>query len=365
MAVTMPKIEVTFEQRAASLVSRSERGYAILIIRDSTDKSFNFRRYDDLAAAQKDEALYTPENFAAISDLLAFSPYRTYVCRVGEDGAIADALAVVRKKVKTGWITVAGMTPEDATALSSWVKDMEKKFKSYKAVVYKPSVAPDSMHVVNFGNETVTFADARGEKSGAAYLPSLVGILAACNVTRGCTNYLCSNLADVQEVEDNDTALGEGKFVLFHDEEGAVRIAQGINSLTTTNGKTLTEDMQFIETVEAMDLMRDDITKTFRDTYLGNYRNGRNEQMLFIAALNNFYFRQLSMQNILDPDYENAASIDVEAQRAALQASGKEEAAGWSDDKVKATPFKRTVFLTANVKVLESITDLIFPINMA
>ncbi len=365
MAVTMPRIEVTFGQRAGSLIFRSERGYAILIIRDSTNKTFNFKRYDDLAAAQKDETLYTSENFAAISDILAFSPYRTYVCRVDEDGAIADALSLVRKKVKTGWVTVAGMTPEDAAALAGWVKDMEKKFKSYKAVVYKPSVAPDSMHVVNFGNETVTFADARGEQSGAAYLPSLVGILAVCNVTRGCTNYLCSNLADVQEAEDNDKALSEGKFILFHDEDGAIRIAQGMNSLTTTNGKTLTEDMQFIETVEAMDLMRDDITKTFRDTYLGNYRNNRDNQMLFIAALNYSYFRQLSMQNILDPDYENAASIDIEAQRAAWLATGREEAAGWDDAKVKSMPFKRTVFLTANVKILGSMTDLIFPINMA
>ncbi len=365
MAVTMPRIEVTFEQRAASLITRSERGYAILIIRDSTDKTFNFKRYDNLAAAQEDEALYTPENYAAISDILAFSPYRTYVCRVDEDGVIADALALVRKKVKTGWITVAGMTPEDATALASWVKDMEKKFKSYKAVVYKPSVKPDSMHIVNFGNETVTFTDARGEQSGAAYLPSLVGIFAVCNVTRGCTNYLCSNLADVQEADDNDKALGEGKFILFHDEDGAIRIAQGINSLTTTNGKTLTEDMQFIETVEAMDLMRDDITKTFRDTYLGNYRNDRDSQMLFISALNYSYFRQLASQNILDPDYDNAASIDIEAQRAAWLAMDKKEAAEWDDDKVKANPFKRTVFLTANVKVLGSMTDLIFPINMA
>ncbi len=365
MAVTMPRVEVTFEQKAASLITRSERGYALPIIRDSTDESFSFKRYDDLTALQADEALYTKENFAALSDLLAYAPYRTYVFRVGEEGLLADALAMVRKKVKTGWITVVGMTPEDATALSSWIQAQEKQRRTYKAVVYKPSVKPDCMHVVNFGNETVTFSDERGVQSGAAYLPSLIGILAKCNVESGCTAFECSNLADVQEMEDNDKSLGEGLFLLTHDDDEGVIVAQGINSMTTTNGKTQTEDMQFIETVEAMDLMADDISKTFRETYLGKYRNSRDNQMLFIAALNFSYFTQLARQNILDPEYANVAEIDVESQRLAWQASGKEEAAEWDDDTVKSMPFKRTVYLKGHVKILGSMTDLIFPITIA
>ena len=36
MAVTMPKIEITFQQLAATFVSRSERGIAVLILRDAT-----------------------------------------------------------------------------------------------------------------------------------------------------------------------------------------------------------------------------------------------------------------------------------------------------------------------------------------
>ena len=103
----------------------------------------------------------------------------------------------------------------------------------------------------------------------------------------------------------------------------------------------------------------------FRETYLGNYRNSRDNQMMLVASLNSSYFRQLMQQSILDPDYANAASIDVDAQRAAWVASGKSDAADWDDDTVKANPFKRTVYLTANVKILGSMTDLIFPITMA
>lgn len=365
MPVTMPKIEVTFEQRAGTLLTRSERGYAILIIRDDTDDTFFSREYTDLTALEEHKNDYTPENYAAIYDVLSFAPYRAYVVRIGTEDALSVALSGLSQVVKTGWITVADMTTEDATALSGWIQSQEKNGKSYKAVVYKPTVAPDSMRVVSFGNETVTFNDDRGEQPGAAYLPSLIGILAVCNVLRGCTNYHCSNLKTVQEPPDKNAALKDGAFILVLDDDGKVRVAQGNNSMTTTNGKTRTEDMQFIETVEAIDLMRDDIARTFRETYLGNYRNLLDNQMLLVSSLNSSYFQQLAREGILDPNYHNAASIDAAAQRLAWQASGKTEAADWDDAKVRAAPFKRSVYLKADVKITGSMTDLIFLVTLA
>lgn len=366
MAITMPQIDITFRQQAASLIARSERGIAILIIKDDTNEDFTHKRYADLAELEKDKDLYTTENYNAIYDMLLFAPYQSHVFRYGSSGNLSDALAEISKTVKTGWITMAGQTQTEADGLVSWIKSQEAKAKSYKAVVYKPSSLPDNMHIVNFVNEKVVFNDEeRGEQNGVAYLPSLISIFAVCNVKRGCTNYNCSNLSFVEEVEDNDSAVGSGKFILYNDEDNYVRIGQGINSLTTTNGLTLTEDMKFIETVEAMDLIKDDISKTFRTDYLGNYRNNRDNQMLFIAAINNGYFYELARDNILDSTYNNNATIDINAQRKAWLASGKSEAENWDNDKVKAMSFKRDIFLVGDIKILGSMTNLHFPINIA
>lgn len=364
MAVTMPKAEVTFRQQAASLIARSARGVAILIVKDDTSETFTHKQYADLSALEADKALYTTDNYNAVADMLSFAPYASHVFRMDTTGTLSDTLAEVGRTVKTGWLAVAGQTSTEGAALASWVKAQAAAHKSYKCAVYNVTPAPDDMHVVNFVNESVTFADARGEQDGEAYLPSLIAIFAVCNIDRGCTNYLCGNLSYVEEVADNDQAVGQGQFVLINDEDGAVRIGQGVNSLTTTDGQTKTEDMKFIETVEAMDMMRDDIIRTFRTEYRGVYRNGRDNQMLFVAAINNGYFRELAQEGVLDPGYTNASCIDVEAQRAAWLASGKAEAAEWDDDKVKAMPFKRTVFLAGDVKILGSMTDLIFPINL-
>ena len=50
MAITMPKIEVTFRQQATSLIARSARGVAVLIVRDDTNKTFTHKQYADLLA---------------------------------------------------------------------------------------------------------------------------------------------------------------------------------------------------------------------------------------------------------------------------------------------------------------------------
>ena len=165
MAVTMPKIEITFEQKAVSLLSRSERGIAVLIVRDDTNKTFTHKQYTDLSAAQADEKLYTADNYAAICDLLGFAPYQAHVFRADSDGALADTLAEIGRTVKTGWLAIAGQSAEDGLALAAWVKTQDNtRKKSYKAAVYSVTTAPDDMHVVHFVNEKVTFADSRGEQ---------------------------------------------------------------------------------------------------------------------------------------------------------------------------------------------------------
>ena len=121
--------------------------------------------------------------------------------------------------------------------------------------------------------------------------------------------------------------------------------------------------MKYIETVEAMDLMRDDIARTFRDEYMGQYRNSRANQMLFVSAVN-YYFDGLAAESILNPDHDNRADIDTAAQRNAWIGSGKTEAADWDDATVRATPFKRTVFLAGDVQILGSMANLEFGITL-
>lgn len=360
MAVTLPKINITFKQLATSFIQRSERGIVCLVVRDATAGSGgSFFQYGD--ATQVPDGEFTAANRQYILDALSYGPLRVSVAKVAANGTLADALAILVQYEKTGWITVADGTAEDWTALVSWIKAREKEQKSWKAVCYN-TAAPDCMHVVNLFNEKVTFADSRGQVTGEAFTPSLAGLLSACNVDRGATNKLCPNLAQVTVPDSPDTVVGSGKFLLVNDDD-EVRVGVDVNSLATTNGSTLTEDMKYIETVEAMDLIRDDISKVFRDEYMGQYRNSQTNQMLFISAIR-YYFDGLEESNILNPDYNNTADINVTAQRNAWVGTGKAEAADWDDATVRATPFKRTVYLAGDIQILGSMANLEFVVSL-
>jgi hypothetical protein len=372
MTVKMPNMDVSFTQKASSLVDRSERGYAILIVRDDTIKTFDYKEYDLITDVKETD--YTTANYQYIKDVFTFAPYKVCIVRIdatasegGTVPTIADALNIVSQKVKTGWITIGNGSSDDFATLASWIKTkatMEKK--TYKSVVFNATTAPDEKHVVNFVNEYVTFSDTtRGKVGGVHYCPSLIGILAKCNITKGCNYFKCTNLSEVSEVDDRNTALGAGKFILINDGSD-VRIARGINSMTTTNGTTATDDMKEIEVVEAMDLMQDDISTTFKEDYLGGgYKNKYDHQVLFISAVNG-YFKKLSANgtDVLDEEYDNKSDINVEAQRAAWIEAGTSEASSWTDIQVKQKTFKRSMFLKGNVKILQSMVDLNFAINL-
>lgn len=359
---TKPSISVIFKQYAASLIARSQRGIAALILRDTTEGGAAYKLYGNIAEAEADSELYTAANMQYIRDVFAGAPYRLAVVRAtSATGAIAAACAVVAQNLRYAWITIADGAAADFTALVTWIKAQEISGKSYKGIVYNVT-APDCRHIVNFATTSVTFSDTRATKTGDYFLPSLLGIVAGANVTRGVTNAACAALKSVTATADEAAAVTAGKLILYNDVE-LVRIVCGVNSLTTTDGGTATEDMQYIETVEAMDLIADDISEVFREQYLGNYRNSYDNQVLFIAAVNQ-YFSTLAAENILDRNYDNRADVNVTAQRAAWVGSGKSEAAEWDDATVKRNAFKRTVYLAGDIKILGSMEHLNFTVSM-
>jgi len=359
--ITLPNIEIIFKQLAGSLIARSARGIAILVIRDMTDVTFSYKEYKNITELDTDKLLYSATNLQYIKDIFNFALNKVAVVRVGTAGTASEALIELEKNIKTGWVTIADGTTEDFATLASWTKSKEVERKTYKAVTYK-SLVTDSKHIVNFSNDNVTFADTRGEETGEKYCPSLIGILASCNIQRGSTYFECSNLTSVEEVADNDVAVGEGKFILINDTD-KVKIALGINSMTTTDGINSTEDMKFIDTVEVMDLINDDVSAVFKNEYLGKFKNNYDNQILLISAINT-YFKQLANDYVLDNNHANKADVNIEAQRLAWLGVGKVEASTWNEQEIKNNAFKRSVFLGGNIKILGAMENLKFNIQL-
>lgn len=364
---TKPTVTIQFKQLATTLIQRSERGTAVLFLADSTVgeevKSFVYRNvaqvnsdYDGNFYDDETHKTERQKTLKHIKNCFASAPYEV-IAIIAKDytklSTFTNRLLALRKQ---GWVTAPDETLKED--LASWVKSMEKDGLSFKVLGNKSGV--DCKHYVYF-SQAATSLD--GEAlADTEIMPYLLGVLAGCNCTRSVTNYKLSELSSCEEAEDIDEAITNGQLVITNEDSG-VKIVTGINSLTTLNGNTETEDMQYIETVEAMNLIRDDIRDVFVNTYQGSFKNKYMNQMLFIGSVNE-YFDRLAGEDVLDTEFDNKAEIDVEAQRSAWMGTGKAEAAEWDDDTVKRRSFKRTVFIAANIKILNCMENLKFTVTM-
>mgnify|MGYP004656227665 CR=1 FL=1 len=347
----LPNVVVEFRNKAATAVTRSERGVVCVVLTDATKTTtlHEYKTASDVPASD-----WTAENAGLLKDALEAGASKLYAVRLGANEDIDDVKATL-DALKFNWICHLNTTQTDIVSYVA-ARNASGSSLRVKAIV-SGAAAPDDMHVVNLKNTKVTKTDGT-ELTANKYLPHLAGVLAGLGMDRSVTYYELSDLQSVDDVEKPGEAVDGGYLVLIND-YGTVKIARGVNSATTAEN----DDFKKIAIVEAMDMIREDIMETFKNYYLGKYKNSLDNQSLFVAAVNT-YFRTLTGEGVLNPDYDNLAEIDTTAQRSAIVASGKTEALDWDDQTVKKSPFKSNVYLKANVQILDAIEDLTFSIYM-
>lgn len=342
-----PDISVIFKELASTAVKRSGNGVAVLIIKDDTDQSFNVVDITD--EKQINESKFTSSNLSYIKDVLKGGVTKVIVSRVdvAEVNVIETGLNQVSTKV-FNWVAVADGIAADQIELSNQVKARP----SLSAVVFDH--AADHKNIVNFTNSKVLLVD--GEITGEKFIPRILGIIAGCPLTESTTFKIIEELVSVTEPLDVDAAVDAGEFLLFND-DGDVRVARGVNSLVTLS-KDLTEDMKKITIIEALSLVQKDIIKTFKNNYVGKYKNNYDNQVLFFSGVMD-YFSVLVKEEILDGDFKNTVGVDIEAQRAAL-ITIKPDASEWDDSKIKNNTYKSNVFASGKIKINDAMEDLSF-----
>lgn len=352
----LPEFNITFKQFADTVIERSARGIGFLIVKDSTasDAVTEINKNTFLKIKSK----FTAENQKAIEDVLDTGIYKLFVVRMfADDVTLTKTLDLIKKTYSSGRITIVDGLAADFKALATWAKTQS----NYHVLTYKTEKS-DSIYVENFQTEKVVFKDDRGEQIGIKFLPTLLGILCTCNIERSSTYFKCNNLIYAEPVgaDDNavNTVIGKGNIVLINDNYNgvnSVRIGAGVNTLTTLTGE-LKEDHKYIDTVEVMDIIREDIIHAFKTDFVGKMKNSTDNQMLFLQAIKD-YFRLLEKKDILEENYNNSVSIDLTAQREAWQTLDR-TAIEWDDTKVKNMPFKRDIFLCGDIKINGAMENL-------
>lgn len=372
MAKTLPQIKILFKQLVSSFITRSERGHAILIIKDSTSKTFTTKVYEKQEDLDADKALYTTDNYQYISDTFLGKPQKVTVVRIDAPdetnttgGLISDALNIV-KGLEVGWIGLYEPTEvqADQDAIVTFVKSQRDIGKNFKCIVFNPTTPPNNKGVTVMGNPKVIFTDTRGEVTGDKAIPTLAGALAGANVLKGTTYIKLDNFVSVTEPENVDTAINSGQLILIND-GGVVRIGLGINSLTDPpDGKPdgTENDESYIEIVEAEDMIQDDISSTFKNNYTG-IKNNLDNQILFINEVIQ-YLDGLASIDVLDDQYSNTAYIDTATQRQVLKDNGIDGVDDMTDAQIRQHTWKRDLYLAGDIKILFGMANLNFGVTL-
>lgn len=290
---------------------------------------------------------------------------------------VADALKEVAN-IKANYVAYPTGGADGQESLASFVNGQRKnRHKTIKAVV--ANCAADSRGVINFTTGNIKVAnpdytsaleavDGDAELvdesipkyktyTAAEYTGRIAGIAAGIALDRSLTYYTLSEVVSCGKYADADAAVNNGELILIDEKDGlGVKIGRGVNSLINFSSE-VGESFRYIKIVEALDLIQDDITISFKENYLGKVPNNYTNRMLFVSAVNTY------LGNLKGPILDNAPSalnevhIDLAATKDWATRNGV-ETSGMSDAQIEEISCGTNVFLSGNITPVNAMEDL-------
>jgi hypothetical protein len=382
----MPSVNISFIEAGIEAIERSQRGIVALILEESaaniaklltehTDEDGN-----TIEAITNPFTIYTTDDIPSeLTDdnkdyltkcLLGYTktPYRVKVWLQATDAEAdddADKFAPTLTLLATerwDYLAIPTIATAQLESVGTWMKtNRENKYKKSKVIL--PGYAGDYEGIINFSNTMIKTATKT--YTPAEYTARIAGLIAGTPMTISATYAPLAEVIDCDKhsIDENDTKVNNGEFFIWYDGE-KYKMSRAMNSLvTTTQGKL--EAYQTIKSVDVMDMIYDDIKKTAQDSYIGKYTNDYDNKQLLISAIYG-YFRELENGRLLQKGYSKV-DIDVEAVKTYQIKHGLytlDELADMSDLEIKKLDTKKIVYLTANIKILDAMEDIVLPINI-
>ena len=342
----LPTINIVFKKQASDAILRSKKGVVALILKDSTAGNHI------LTAESQIPATLSAENRAAVQR--AFLGYvskpRKVILSVVTGDTMDTALAYLATQQFDYLAGPTTCTADQAAAIKTWILAQRENGAVYKAVL--PDLTADSEAIVNFAADGI-IADGKTFDT-ASYCGRIAGLIAGTPMTRSCTFAPLPEVQDVERLTKTamDTAIDEGKFMLYHDGT-TVKVARGVNSLTTLSGE---KDSQWkkIKIVELLDMIRTDIKKAAEDGFVGKYQNTYSNKCLLVTAIHE-YLLELEKEGLIREG--SMVSIDLAAQTAYLQEKGVDTSAMDEQD-IKSANTDEQVFVAVTISPIDAIEDI-------
>ena len=355
MALGLPSISIKFIQEGITAISRGSRGIVAMIIKE--EKAISPATIVDVTDIPSD---VTDNNKQLITNALignTSAPLRLELYIISGELTLQNALSHF-ENTQFDYLCYPSAVDEDKTAIVTWIKSQRNLGNMVKAVLANETA--DYEGIINVTQSEVVV----GEKTytAAEFTARVAGLIAGTDL-RMSTTYTSVPEVDLIPYEsraETTEKVGKGEFILYK-ESGRIKVARGVNSLTTVSDTTVTDiqskgDLfQKIKTVDIMDLIANDIRKTARDAYIGKLSNSYDNKVLLITAIHG-YFDGLINDGLVEKNTVTV-DIDMEEQKKYLKSNGV-SISNMSDQQIKEANTGDQVFIAVKCKILDAIESI-------
>lgn len=353
MNIGLPQIVITFNALANTAITRSEKGYVGIILKDSTNLGARTLRIkSDIPAT------LSTQNKEYIERAFLGKPKQINVFVLGTEETNYTKALEYFETVRIDYLVGShDITTELAKEISDWVKECRDE-KGIKVKVVIPKSVSNHEGIINFDTDDIKVGT--NAFTSEEYCSRIAGILAGLPSTQSATYFNIDEVDDVPHMTKTqaDEKINAGKLILYYDD--TVKIARGVNSLTTATPPK-SEAFRKIKIVDILDLIETDIKSTIKNNYIGKVSNSYDNKCVLISAILNYY-KQLEKDGLIEKGL-STIDIDIDANERYLTSIGI-DASNMKEADIKVANTGDKVFLKSAIQPLDSIEDVTVSINI-
>lgn len=347
----LPIIDISFKQLAKSAVVRSQRGIVALILKDTAKTSLTVFDEGDIPSSLK------KENQGLIKDVLKGSPNKIELYVLGSDSEISEALTYF-EGVEFNLMCMPSAQTSDVTAIKAFIKKMNDVVK-YKCDAIIANDKADSEAMINYTAKDIVV---NGESvTTANHTARIAGLIEGTPLHQSITFATLSDVDAIENLtkEQADTRINNGELILVR-EMGKVRVARGVNSLTTlTDVKG--NAFQKIKLRKILNLIHNDLRRVIVEKYVGKVPNNYDNKCILITEIKN-YLDELATEQLIEK--VNTVGIDLSAQKKWLKDNTNLDVNAMTEQEIKEANTQSNVFLAISLKTLDAMEDIIINVEI-
>ena len=341
----LPIIDINFKQLAKTVAVRSQRGLVALILKDTVKASLTVFDEGDIPSN------LTEENQSLIKDVLKGSPNKIELFILGTGTNISEAL-VYFEGVEFNLICMPEAESSDTTAIKSFINKMNDVVK-YKCDAILANEKADSEAIINYTAKDIVVG---GESVTAAnHIARMAGLIEGTSLHQSITFATLDDVDSIENLtkEQADTRINNGELILVR-EMGKVRVARGVNSLTTLTD-TKGNAFQKIKLRKTLNLIHNDLRRVIVEKYIGKVPNNYDNKCILITEIKN-YLDELATEQLIEK--VNEVGIDLIAQKKWLKDNTNLDINSMSEQDIKEANTQSNVFIAISIKLVDAMEDI-------